>query len=365
MSLLLIGFQPLADITYPHLEQTVKYFQAQGADYCLFRERGYFLGEKRGLRKIFRTLAGLFLTATRIAIDSLRLLRMRMKHKYDVTIAVDNFSYIVACWIFPNVVLWSHDFLTRDEPRSESWIQRIIFSHVQACLMHNHRIIIQDKERLGLFSETYMGEPDSRALEAFLLPVSVIGNSTIAPRKLGEPPVLMQIGGINRWRSDSDLLLENYQTHKDCYALAFHGYVDAEMAGLIANSAIAPSVSDVVLAPCDIYKIVEKCDIGFISYGAANKNFYYIGRASGQIAEFTRCGKPIVILGDNNMRQILDKENFGISIVSIDDLPSAVLSIGENYAIYSENASRAFRTVYDLSVHLPRLKSWIFREQLN
>lgn len=365
MRLLLIGFQPLADITYPHLEQTVKYFRAQGADYCLFRERGYFLGEKRGWRKIFRTLAEGGLTAARIAIDSLRLLRMRMQHKYDVTIAVDNFSYIVACRILPNVVLWSHDFLTRDEPRSDSLIQRAIFSQVQACLMHNHRIIIQDKERLGLFSETYMGEPDSQALEEFLLPVSVIGNSAITSRKPGEPPVLMQIGGINKWRSNSDLLLENYQAHNDCYTLAFHGYIDADMAGLIANSEIAPSVSDVALAPCDIHKIVRKCDIGFISYGAANKNFYYIGRASGQIAEFTRCGKPIVILGDNNMRQILDKEKFGISIASIDDLPSAVRSIRENYAVYSENASRAFHTAYDLSVHLPRLKSWIFREQRN
>ncbi|MGH8107425.1 MAG: hypothetical protein ACREO1_01735 [Arenimonas sp.] len=365
MKLLLIGFQPLSEINYPHLEQTVRYLRSQGADYCLFRERGYFLGEKTKPGDFPRASARTLLNYANIFVDTFRLLIKRIKHRYDVTIAVDNFSYFVASRIFPNVILWSHDFLTDDEPRSKSAIQRFIFRQVRKCLLQQRRIIIQDRERLRLFMETYLGGPDQETLDAFLLPVSVMGESKTVSDKPSEPPVLMQIGGINKWRSHSDLLLQNYQTEHRVYALAFHGFIDQEMAELIANAKVPPSVSDVVVASGDIHKIVEKCDIGFIAYGATNKNFYYIARASGQIAEFTRCCKPLVILGDNNMRQTLETEKFGISISTIDELPAAVRTIHENYGVYSGNSRQAFNHTYDLSRHLSGLKNWIFAESRN
>lgn len=358
MKLLLVGFEPATDIQYPHLRQVADYLRAAGADYCYFRERGYFLGEASPgplLHRLRRSLS----TLLSFSIDSLRLLAHR-RRRYDAVIAVDNVAYLVAARLFPVVVLWSHDFLTVDELRSQVPLQRLIRRLVTASLLHHRRLIIQDDPRQQLFLETYLGASAVPEFRTFFLPVSLRevakGEAASAP---ANPPRLMQIGGINAWRSRSDALLDHYQQHAGGYRLCFHGFLDPTMMARLAAAPVQPDVSARPIPPDEVHRVVERCDIGFVAYNAANLNFFHVARASGQLAEFLRCGKPVITLGQSSLGQLLETERLGRHIADINALQPAIDSILADYSGYAARCRAVYLETYDLGRYLPELLEWL------
>ncbi len=361
MKILLVGFQPKRDISYPHLRQVADHLASLGGEYCLFRERGYFLGDPIAWRRWPREIAKAGHTLLTTCVDMVRLTVARARGHRDIVIAVDNFSYLVAARLFRNVVLWSHDFLTRDEPRSESHIQRFISSQVAGALRRHRKLVIQDQDRLDLFRKTYLGDAGTDDIDTFLLPVSLLPLVDCPEPPCGTPPILMQIGGISAGRSRSDELLEDFQANRHAYSLAFHGFVAPEMAGLIVASAVLPWVSSLPLAADAVHKVVEKCDIGFIAYNSTNQNFFHVARASGQLAEFLRCSRPVIALGDSTLGPMLEAEKIGVCIHRIDQLGDAVRHVRAHHERYSANCRRVFAETYDLSKHLPGLTAWLSR----
>jgi len=359
MKLLLVAFQPPGAMSYPHLEQVYTHLAGQGADFRLFRERGYFIGDAwpRSLRALAEWGHGWATTC----IDTLRLFFTRMgSPKPDLVVAVDNFAFAVASLLFPRVVLWSHDFLTSDEPRSDSFIQRWLSGRLRRGLLEHRALVIQDSERLEVFARTYLREGEREKLEVFLLPVSVRGpGEEPRPIAAGARPVLLQIGGISAARSRSDQLLEDYQRNHEHYELALHGFFDRGMSARVAAAERLPWISAIPLAARDVGRAVRKCDIGVVSYNAANDNFFHIARASGQLAEFTRGGKPVIALGRSNLQRVLPAEGFGIAIERIEELLPALREVQARYDEFSTRAREAFERTYDLDRHLPGLDAWL------
>lgn len=357
MKLLLLGFQPRNAISYPHLKQVVDRLEPLGAVYGRFRERGYFLGERLGFRRRLRALPESLHTAWTIVFDSLGLLVARVRGDYRLVLAVDNFAYLVASALFDNVVLWSHDFLTDDEPRSRSWIQRWIKRRVGRALARNHAIIIQDRDRLQLFCKTYLDGVEPA--DVFFLPVSLLPCQAAGTAAGGPRPLLMQIGGINAWRSRSDELLADFQVNHDSYQLALHGFVEAGIASAIASATHKPLLSAQALPPDEVFRAVSRCDIGFIAYNASNLNFFMVARASGQLAEFLRCGKPVIAMGRSTLGDYLETARLGRSIQDFSQLAGAVREIHADLAGYGLRCRRAFDETYNLQRHLPALQAWL------
>lgn len=362
MTLLLVGFEPGNSIRYPHLREVAGFLSTNGADYCRFRERGYFLGESVNVKPRTRTLMRVLRFWIALAVDVPRLVLFRLRHRYETVIAIDNFAYLVAVRLFPKVILWSHDFLTDDEPRSAVPIQRLIKREVARALGQQRRLIIQDRDRLALFCQTYLADPAPPWLDSFLLPVSLRALPPKALQPPAAPPVLMQIGGISAWRSFSDLLLAHYQRNAGAYRLAFHGYLDSEMQTLIGAAAARPRVSAGPVDANELHHIVEGCDLGFVAYNAPNLNFYCVARASGQLAEFLRAGKPVISLGPSSLGELLERDRLGRNIADIEELPKAIADILADYPRYSANCRRAFAEVYDVARYLPDLLAWLRRE---
>lgn len=358
MRILIIGFQPYENITYPHLKQVVQHFTAFGSDYALFRERGYFIDEafKPGLS--LKALLRSAYTFSTIAIDSIKLIARRLLTQYDLVIAVDNFAFITASTLYTNVILWSHDFVTDDQERSSAWIHKLIKSKLSEKLNRKANIIIQDQTRLSLFCSRYHPE-GLYTSNVFFLPVSLRASDNYLESKLQQTPVLLQIGGINCWRSMSDKLLCHYQSHSGEYALAFHGFIDKEMQQKIRNAEHLPWTSSIDLDANCVNKIVSKCDIGFIAYNAGDFNFYYIGRASGQLVEFLRCGKPVIALGKTDLQRLVDEKKIGVAINHIDDLDAAIAKVLFNYPTYSSNCKKLYDEVYNLNNYLDHLTDWV------
>jgi len=255
------------------------------------------------------------------------------------------------------VVLWSHDFLTDDEPRSRSWIQRLIKRGVGRALARNRAIVIQDRDRLELFCKTYLAgvEPE----DAFLLPVSLLTCPPSAIETPGPRPVLMQIGGINAWRSRSDELLADFQARHDSYQLALHGFIEPGMARAIASAMYKPMLSTQALPPDEVFRAVSRCDIGFIAYNASNLNFFMVARASGQLAEFLRCGKPVIAIGRSTLGTYLESARLGRAIDDFSGLAGALREIRSDYPGYTRRCRQAFDDTYNLERHLPALLAWL------
>lgn len=353
MKLYVLGFEPRARIRYPHLKQVIDRLPA-GTRYLQYRERGYFLGRAiSGARDAIAALRDWWW----VAVDSARLALARAGNADAVVLAVDNFAYVVASLLFDNVILWSHDFLTDDVDRSRSRIQRLLKQSLASALRRNGAIVIQDHDRLRLFQQTYL---EGGAIpDVFLLPVSLAPVVGQTGGSVADKPVLMQIGGINAWRSCSDRLLEHFQHHGHAYRLAFNGFLDAEMRQAIEAAGETPIVQPGPVPPDQVHLAVASCDIGFIAYNADNLNFFHVARASGQLVEFLRCGKPVIVLGRSTLADVAARERFGVCIDGFEELDLALRTILADYQGFSTRALAAFSSTYNLDAHMPGLVAWL------
>ena len=359
-AILWIGYEQSGNNAYPHTDYIVKHFISLGGDYTIFRERGYF--ESDLLIPGFSPYLwyGLFKRLAKICIDTGNLIKHRIMKKYDLVVAMDNFSFVVAGLFFKNVILWSLDFITDDNSASGNWVNRTLRNQVSASLYKNPRIIIQDDQRLRLFCDLYRG-PVRECIDAFLLPVSLPPpeRNCCIWELTRSKPVLMQIGGINSWRSSSDRLIADYQKNHRYYDLAFHGFVEQGLLPLLRDSEYMPWVSTVTVKSSELHKIIEKCDIGVIIYNRADANFFYIANSSGQLVEFLRCGKPIITLNNTGLGGLVKEKEIGVSIEKVEDLIIAVKKITSNYKLYSRNCSNLYEERYNLDKKMVSFEGWL------
>jgi hypothetical protein len=218
---------------YPHLRKVIDTLSEHYTiDYFHGHERGVWLEEDMlsPLNKRFYKLLFYIIT------DILRLLYLRFFNHYDNIIAIDNFLYIIVASIFQQpIVLWSHDFVSYDQPKLMAWHQQLIAKLTEKKLVSHGKLIIQDRQRLQVFLRSIAC--NEMAVEVFiypshcyrLRPTQDYCNLEINSRK----PIVMQIGGINSWRSRSDELINHYQDSAAHLSLLLHGFIDDEIYSLI------------------------------------------------------------------------------------------------------------------------------------
>lgn len=354
--ILIIGFEK-EPISYPHMKHVVDFFlKSHDADYYYLSERGYFLGvdQKKSIKNTFKLLIKM------IIIVKAALLLLNKRNKYSEVIAVDNLSYIISSSIFKKTTLWSHDFVTNDQEHSKSYIQRYISSQTKLSLEKERSLIIQDNDRLNLFLTTY---DIKQKINVFYLPVSLprIDVNSETPQDKGKL-ALMQIGGINKFRSGSHRLIQYYQDNFHHVDLILHGFFDDEIKKLLIQSKKIPICSTLPLEASDVYKLVESADVGFISYETENLNFYYISNASGQLVEFLRLHKPVISFGNTNLNDFISMHGLGISIEKIEDLSTAIDEIKNNYHYYSTNCKNYYNENFDLNLYLGKMSTWMIYE---
>ncbi len=354
--ILIIGFEKENAIKYPHLKDIVNYFQLHnGADYLYFRERGYFLGSSKKLKANM-----VYLLSILISVGHLfKFIYKNIANKYEKIIIVDNFTYIVISIFSKRTILWSHDFVTDDQPHKKSFYQKMIDRGTNFYLKKRKKIIIQDVNRLNRFCESYSLKPS--ILDVFYLPVSghpIVNKQT---NQMSIIPKILQIGGINQFRSYSYDLVKQYQNSSIKYELYLHGFLDTHFKKNILSLNEIPFCSTLELNPNEVYKIVKKCDIGFIGYKADNLNFYYISSASGQLVEFLKLGKPIIVFGNTDLIDLVKKYNIGVAIESLEDLDMAILYIKQNYEKLSINCKNLFIEKYNIENYLENIYSWLYK----
>ena len=359
--LLLVSPFPQKD-SYPHLSNLVDelsvYYEI---DYVYVHERGVWIEEILWhLKKnLFRKSA--YAPFYNIIKDLITLYRMQ-HNQYDTVLAVDNFIYVMTALIFQKkTILWSHDFVTYDQKKHKSKIHQFIAKLTKQALAKNTKLIIQDGERLRTLLRSLEFNDNEMRGKTFFLPVSLNPaktsrkNHKLLSRIDSNVPTLMQIGGINSIRSGSDELIKFYQQNFDDFELMFHGFVSTEIQKLLREVEILPFVSSVMVPADQISQLVDRCDIGFINYVTDDLNFYYMANASGQLVEFIRCGKPVIVKGNNDLRRCVEEKQIGVGISTVDELVPAIHRIQVNYSDYSSNCRKTFDELYNLKSYMKKL----------
>jgi glycosyltransferase involved in cell wall biosynthesis len=347
---------------YPHLRNFMDEISKDyDIDYFHVKERGYWIESILGNLKRNPFKKGSYSAIYNIFKNSVQLFLKRWQH-YDAVIAIDNFPYALASFFTgKTVTLWSHDFVDSSQAKSKKFIHRLIALATKSSLKKNNRLIIQDADRLALFLDA--NNCDESPKHIFYLPVSLTAASPNTQNVLcsmrSTLPILMQIGGINISRSNSDQLLEHFQKNSHKFKLFFHGFISGEIQAILREQDILPLISSVSVSPSQISQIVDACDIGFVSYVANDLNFHFIARASGQLVEFLRCGKPIIVMGNTNLQKYVEDNAIGISIESIEELVPAIEKIEREYSFYSRNSLAKFNEIYNIQLYIPELNRYL------
>lgn len=368
--LLIVSPFPNDQDLYPHLKYLIDELSVHYTiDYFYMEERGLWIENiiydvvRKG--KIYSSLKRLY----HLTIDVFRLHQIKwLKRKYDVVVAVDNFLYVLSSLILKQeVVLWSHDLVGYDEPRSyckTAFIHRLIAKFTRKTLAKDKKLIIQDKERLDFLLESigYKSTLDN----VFFLPVSL--PPIQVPKKelksKAKIPTLMQSGSIANWRG-SDYLIQYHQQNFEKFDLFLHGFISDEIQELLGKVEVLPLISSFKVLPDKVPQLIQLCDIGFINYAVEDLNHFYTSNASGQFVEFIRCGKPVIVMGKTNLQQYVEENKVGVSIISIDELASAIQKIKTHYSEYSYNCIKIFEKSYNIKNYTEKLIVYLEREKEN
>jgi hypothetical protein len=340
---------------YPHLNDFL--FEARKKneiEYLFFPERGYWIEEvfawPINKKKVFKWLS--------IVKKSL-LLRRKYNSDEITIIAIDNFAYAVCCRFAnrSNIILWSHDFVTLDKDSASRFLQKHLNRIVKRLLQARRKIIIQSRERLALFLETHGIDND---LIPFYLPVSLRKLARIDSVEISRIPILMQVGGINTDRSNSDKIIDWYQESQK-FELILHGYFSPEIIQKLNSCKKVPLASSIPVESDRVSSIISKSDIGFVSYVATDANFRNIAYASGQVVEFLRCGKPLIVHGDTNLNQWVLEKGVGYSVENFTDLECTIDKMISEYPQLQAKALEVFSEELAINRYIEPLLHYIKR----
>lgn len=361
MKILIVGFHPYDNNMYPHLKIFIDLLKEKtDTQYFHFRERGYSFEHIKWYN--FEKIIKLHKVINK---DTKRFKKLIKQENFDKVIIVDHFAFShLGKYIEPEkLIFWSHDIISYNKPYHKNYFIKKALENNKLYLQNGARLIIQDNERKELLEKSIDFKiPDNNT---FLMPIFLknanieIGH-TINHKKM----ILMQCGGCGAYRFTDEVVKQYQKTNS--WELFIHGFIFPEIKEQINNCKKIPIVSELRVNPEKIEQIVNKCDIGFIGYGNDNQdcendlNFYYLKFASGQMVEFLKLAKPLVIYAPtSNLDEFVREENIGICINSFDELDLKIDIIKNNYEFYSKNALECFKKYFDSNLYIDKLLEWL------
>lgn len=358
---LIIVPQDIYKFKYPHVfDFLAEYNKKFEVETLLIPERGYLIGEYvNRIRKTFykkKTIKDVLQM-----IKFFFQLKKRRKNEYEYVISIDNLSYIFACFFMKkkNHVLWSLDFVAVDNPAHGSYSNRKIQHYTKKYLLRNKKIIIQSFHRFQFFLKSINIQGlDAAEIESKYLPVSLVDIPLTRNNHVNgtttNSVTLIQIGGINQWRSHSCDLIAEFQKI-DGMKLILHGFISPEVIDFLINKKLAkiPLLSSIDLPSDMIIKLLLNADIGFVSYVANDENFVNIDWASGQVVEFLRAGLPIICHGNTTLNSFVAEHCIGLGIREMEELPGAIKKISMEYNGYSCRSRKLFEDKMDITKLVP------------
>ena len=170
-----------------------------------------------------------------------------------------------------------------------------------------------------------------------------------------ERKIILHAGGLADWTMSLELA-EATRTWSGDWVLIFHtreaqngdAYLDKVRAAA-DNSRVLFSLQPVPYAQLDA--LVGSADIGIALYRDIGENVSQIGLSSGKLAQYLKCGLPVVTTDFPSLRQIIEGYRCGICVSDPQEVGQAVSEILECYDTYSTNSVVCYNELFAPEKH--------------
>ena len=360
---LVVGFEPHNETMYPHTYEVLKIIEDQ-CDLVYFGDddRGnisYRIGVTKPAffhPRSWASFLSQLLTRYRRILGIQNKIRKLLENDVEIIIVIDHSAlHYVSKFLKENtrLIFWSQDFFAPDHPWMDSyWIRRLVRENrkdIKKCDL----IIIQDHNRAAVLDSILK----SHDIPKFYLPVSLQADAFYeadakrrCSRAIDRKITLMQLGSIDPGRN-SHLLVDAYQKMPDNIFLILKGSLAGQIQTLVEKAIRKPSVYPKSTTFKDMREILNQADIGIIGGGAKDLNSYFFSMASGQLAEYSRLGIPVIVLDIEELGDFIDKNKCGLSISNVSQLDCAIQQIVQGYDNYSRSAHNTFRKFFDIELY--------------
>lgn len=167
--------------------------------------------------------------------------------------------------------------------------------------------------------------------------------------KLNESKVILLYFGLIQDERFSGDLVRIAAFFKGEIMLVLHGYGDQAYLAHLGSIADKDKVKlSLDFVPEDrIVDIIGSATIGLALYKSDSSNDRLAAYSSVKVANYLRCGVPIIAFESESFRELLNTHRCGEMIKSIDEIGQKTSMILQDYDRYREQAFSAFKLSYD------------------
>jgi hypothetical protein len=260
-------------------------------------------------------------------------------------------------------VYYSLELLIREE--IISWRQRIFKVFEIFCTQRAKLSIIQDKKRADILSKENRIERD----QIVLLPNSYLGpaynRKTNYLRERLEIPeekrIILHIGSIAEI-NQSIHLAQIGHTWKEDFVLVFHtrrklrnNVYKRRFLHFIDNNRVY--LLEAPIPHFELDNLVSSADAGIALYeiNPNKKNIYYMGLSSGKIAQYLKCGLPVIVSNLPLINTMVSQYHCGICVKNFNQIWGGIRKIWTDYQLFRNGAIRCFEENIRFEHYFPEL----------
>jgi len=235
------------------------------------------------------------------------------------------------------------------------------------CVRRASLSVVPDADRANVLAQG-TGVPHERIV---CVPVAPRGQprferSDLLRQRLGislAKRIILYAGSIADWSLCAELATAARSWPEE-WVLVLHGYVPVpayldQLRALELNGRVMLSLEPVEYAELD--RLVSSADIGIALYRNLGQNIYYIGSASGKVAQYLKCGLPVVTVDFPSMRRVVDSYQCGVCVLDATQVGRAIRQILADYETFRANAFRCYQEHYRFDRHFDKVLAQIDR----
>ncbi len=215
--------------------------------------------------------------------------------------------------------------------------------------------IIQDQARADLIASENSISPES----ILLLPNSPVGEakaqrSRFLYERLGIPDdqkVVLHVGTLSKWTCTPQLLSSS-RSWPASLKLVLHSRQRGSDIDLDLVDHPRAQISDRPVPSQDLPNLIASADVGLVLYHKEDHfmhgdNIQYVGLSSGKMAEYLRCGVPVIVSAFPGLCELVEEFQCGICVEDTEEIADAIQTILVDRPKFSRGAVRCFDELFN------------------
>ncbi len=255
------------------------------------------------------------------------------------------------------LVYWNLELNMKGVVGREEYLQRKAFERIHKGQMNV--VVVQDSARQEALEQSLSARYVQVPVALDLPPLSS-SHSRYLQKKFGiadDFPIVLYSGSILRFHG-LRVLLESALGWPDHWHLVIHGRGDnshLEELRLLAYDHKQIHFSTDLLDEDELYSLIASAHIGVSLFDGRDANLTHTARSSGKVAQYLRCGLPIVVNEASSSRFLTKNQPCAVLISKPGQIREAVQTILDSYENYRQSAFDYYETYYRIEPHLDTL----------